>query len=316
MAIRTVAVLGCGIIGTSWAIVYARAGLAVRVYDADEAVRTSAPGRIAAALAASAALVGDAAAQEAAVARVEVCATLADAVAGAEFVHECVAERREVKEAIFTELDRVAAPDAILATTTSSFPVSTFASGLPGRARCIVVHPATPPHLLPVTEIVPAPFTDQDVTDRCFRLMEAVGQVPVLVRKEVPSFVLNKMQGALLVEMFRTVREGIMSPTDMDKIISQGFGLRWAFLGPFEGVDLNAPGGIADYLGRFGFMFDQLAAEYGLPSPIVTEEMVGTLDSAIRSETPLSDLARKTAWRDEAITALRVLKADKEAAKP
>jgi 3-hydroxyacyl-CoA dehydrogenase len=313
---KRIAVVGAGIIGASWTIVYARAGLDVAVYDRNEHARNSALDRIEAAMRRSSKLMsGDSAAKDA-VARIQIHSELEPAVTDADFVHECVAENREIKSEVFRALEGAARSNAILATTSSSFGVSTFAADLPGRARCIVVHPATPPHLLPVTEIVPAPFTAQDVTDRTIRFMNAVGQVPVLVRKEVPSFVLNKLQGALLVEIFRTIREGIMSPGDIDKIISQGFGLRWAFLGPLEGIDLNAPGGIADYLGRYGFMFDQLAAEYGLPSPIVTPEFVQELNEDIRSSTALSDLERKIEWRDEAITELRALKQIKEVNKP
>ena len=206
MPIERTAIVGGGIIGRSWAIVYARAGLPVAVYDRLPETRARMRGMLAEALAQSTALVGDAAAR------------------GADFVHECIDEKLDSKVAIFAELDRLTKPSAILATTTSSFPVSSFATDLPSRQRCIVVHPATPPHLLPVTEVCPAPFTEQVVTDATFAFMEQCGQVPVLIRFEQSSFVLNRLQAALVVEMLRCLNSGIISPGDIDKIISQGFG--------------------------------------------------------------------------------------------
>lgn len=310
MPIERTAIVGGGIIGRSWAIVFARAGLPVAVYDQLPETRARMRESLADALAQSAVLVGDAAAQSAVLDRIDVVDDLAAAVADADFVHECIDERRDSKAAIFRDLDRLAKPTAILATTTSSFPVSSFATDLPSRHRCIVVHPATPPHLLPVTEICPAPFTDQAVTDATFAFMERCGQVPVLIRFEQSSFVLNRLQAALVVEMLRCLNSGIISPGDIDKIISQGFGLRWAFLGPFEGVDLNAAGGIGDYLGRFGFIFDDMARQNGHEGAIVTPEAVALLESYARAKLPLEAIGERTAWRDRAIASLRRLKAD------
>jgi L-gulonate 3-dehydrogenase len=113
---------------------------------------------------------------------------------------------------------------------------------LPGRSRCIVVHPATPPHLLPVTEICPALSTDQAVTHACFAFMERCREVPVLIRFEQSNFVLNRLQAALMVEMLRCLNSGIISAGD---------------------VDLNAAEGIRDYLTRYGFIFDAMAKQNG-----------------------------------------------------
>lgn len=308
MPIERTAIVGAGIIGRSWAIVFARAGLPVVLYDHLPETRARARDRLAEAIAHSAALVGDAAAQAAVLDRISVADDLARAVADADFVHECIDENRDSKAAIFRELDRLAKPSAILATTTSSFPVSTFAADLPSRGRCIVVHPATPPHLLPVTEICPAPFTEQAVTDGVFAFMERCGQVPVLIRFEQSSFVLNRLQAALVVEMLRCLNSGIISPADVDKIISQGFGLRWAFLGPFEGVDLNAAGGIREYLERFGFIFDDMARRNGHDGAVVTPDAIAVLEAYARDLLPLASIGERTAWRDRAITSLRALK--------
>ncbi len=226
MAASKAAIIGGGIMGGSWAIVYARAGLPVAVYEADQNRRAAIAGRIGTALARSAALLAPGDDVATVMRRITLAATPGEALAGAGFVHECIEERLEAKRALFARLDTDAEPDAILATTTSSFPVSAIADDLACRDRCIVVHPAAPPHLMPVTEICPAPFTRQEVTDETFRLMERCGQVPVLIRKEVPGFVMNRLQAALIVAMLRCVGEGSISPGDADRIISAGFGLR------------------------------------------------------------------------------------------
>ncbi len=308
MLIERAAIVGSGLIGRSWAIVYARAGIPVRLYDHLPDNRAKALERIGEALAQSAVLVGDEAARDAVLGRINVADRLADAVADADFIHECIDETLDSKRTMFVDLERCAKPSAILATTTSSFPVSTFASDLPGRGRCIVVHPATPPHLLPVTEICPAPFTEQAVTDATFAFMEQCGQVPVLIRFEQSSFVLNRLQAALVVEMLRCLNSGIISPGDIDKIISQGFGLRWAFLGPFEGVDLNAAGGIREYLERFGFIFDDMAGRNGHAGAVVTPDAIATLEKYARDQLPLEAIGKRTAWRDRSIASLRELK--------
>ena len=308
MPIERTAVVGGGIIGRSWAIVYARAGLPVAIYEQVAENRARVVEQIAEAIGQSAGLVGDAAAQKAALDRITVPERLEDAVLDADYVHECIDEKLDSKRAMFAALESCAKPSAILATTTSSFPVSTFASDLPRRDHCIVVHPATPPHLLPVTEICPAPFTTRAVTDATFAFMERCGQVPVLIRFEQSSFVLNRLQAALVVEMLRCLNSGIISAGDIDKIISQGFGLRWAFLGPFEGIDLNAAGGIREYLEKFGFIFDAVAKLNGDPDKVVTPEAITMLEAYAREQLPLESIGERTGWRDRAITSLRDLK--------
>lgn len=304
---RRAAVIGAGIIGASWAIVFARAGFEVALYERDAARRAALPGRILAAATAARAMTPNMAPEQIA-ARVTPCASLTDAVDDACYVQECVSETLEAKAAVFDELDRHAAPGVLLGSSTSSFGISRFADGLARRDRCIVAHPATPPHLLPVVEVVGAPWTPQATIDATFALMRQVGQVPVLVRRETPGFVMNRLQGALLIEMFRVIAEGTMTPDDVDKLIGEGFGLRWAFMGPLAGIDLNAPGGIADYLGRYGFIFDGMKREAGSAEPAVTPELVATLHEARRAALPLEELQNRISWRDSRIAALRALR--------
>lgn len=306
---KRVAIVGAGIIGSSWALVFARAGWEVRVFARHQAVRDTLHDRVARSAAAAQAVAPEVTVNDV-LSRIWIVPSLDVALAGAEWVQESVEEDVTVKGALFAELDRLAGADTVLASSTSSIGVSRFTATLPGRGRTLVAHPATPPHLIPVVEMVPAPFTDDAVMRRAFGTMRAVGQVPVLVTREQPGFVMNRLQGALLTEMFAVVRDGLMTPEDVDALIRDGFGLRWAFLGPLEGVDLNAPGGIADYLARYGFMFDQMARERGATEPVVTEEIVATLQGAMRARLPLEALPARVAWRDARMAALRALRAD------
>ena len=124
-------------------------------------------------------------------------------------------------------------------------PVSDFAAELAGRDRCLVVHPGNPPYLLPIAEVVPAPFTRDDVVERASTLLEGAGMSVVHVRKEVTGFVFNRLQGAVLREAYCLVRDGVATVEDVDRTVRDGFGRRWALIGPFETSDLNTRGGLA-----------------------------------------------------------------------
>lgn len=300
-------IVGGGIIGSSWALVFARAGFEVRVFSRHDEVRETLILRVRASAERTTILAPSIPIDDI-ISRVKVVPTLGEAVRGAVWVQESLEENRDTKAAAFAEMDRQARPEAILASSTSSIGASHFTAPLRGRDRCLVAHPATPPHLIPVVEIVPTPWTPPDVVERAFRTMREVGQVPVLVKREQPGFVLNRLQGALLIEMFQVISEGVMTPGDVDKLIKDGFGLRWAFLGPLEGVDLNAPGGIADYLTRYGFMFDQFARERGATDDVVTAELTAALHEEMRGRLPIENLPERVAWRDRAMAALRRLR--------
>ena len=116
-------------------------------------------------------------------ARLSVADTLADALAGVDYVQENAPERLELKRELYAELDRLAPPSAILASSTSSIPASAFAGHVPGRGRCLVAHPVNPPYLVPVVELCGAPWTDAGIIARAAEILRAVGQKPAIVRK-------------------------------------------------------------------------------------------------------------------------------------
>ncbi|WP_298965588.1 3-hydroxyacyl-CoA dehydrogenase [uncultured Methylobacterium sp.] len=303
-----VAVVGAGLIGRSWAVVFARSGFTVRLTDIHAPTLEAAPGHIAAALdqLAGHGLVTDV---PAILARIGVAPGLADALDGVDLVQENGPEQVEAKRALFAELDRLAPPDAILASSTSAIVASRFTEDLPGRARCLVGHPVNPPHLVPVVELCGAPWTDPAVIARARDLYAAAGQAPVLVHREVEGFVLNRLQGALLSEALRLVGEGVVSPEDLDTTIAQGLGLRWSFLGPFATIDLNAPGGIGDYCARYGGFYRSLAADPAPPS-VWDADNTGRLVAAWGAGPDPAPAAERSRRRDARLAALMAHKRD------
>jgi L-gulonate 3-dehydrogenase len=302
----TVAIVGAGLIGRAWAVVFARCGWEVRLTDPHPETLADAPRMVRAGLDALAehGIVADPAT---AASRVTVAASLEEAVGGVDLVQENGPELVDEKRAIFAALDRFAPPDAILASSTSAIVASLFTEDLPGRARCLVAHPVNPPHLVPIVELCGAPWTSPATIARARQIYESVEQVPIVVLREVEGFVLNRLQGALLAEAFRLVGEGVVSPQDLDKTIADGLGLRWSFLGPFATIELNAPGGIADYCARYTGFYRRLSAEPPRPEVYGAENTARIL--AGWGETPSREaLTAKTAERDRRLAALKAHK--------
>jgi 3-hydroxyacyl-CoA dehydrogenase len=307
----TVAIIGAGLIGRAWANVFARANWRVRVWDPLESQRATAAEQIAQSLfdLNKRGLVEDPAA---AASNVREHTTLEDAVRDADFVQESGPQTLEAKRTTFARLDAAAKPDAVLASSTSAIVASQFTAELAGRARCIVAHPVNLPHLAPVVELCGAPWTSDETKRRALDVFRSVGQVPIVVAREIDGFILNRLQVALLTEAFRLVQDGYVTPRDLDHVIADGLGLRWAFMGPFETIELNAPGGIPDYCRRYVPWFRRYVAD--LPPPSVWEDAQWQKVAAAWGAAPSTDeIAKKSVWRNERLAALI---AHKRAQKP
>ncbi len=298
-----VAVIGAGSIGTAFAITFARAGHAVRLNDADPARLDPAARLILARLVDLAAFDLLDEPPAAIAARITGTADLATALADAAYAQECAPEEVGLKRRLFAELDRLAPPKAVLASASSAIPISAVADALPGRARCLVVHPGNPPYLLPVAELVPAPFTASATVEAAAALLEAAGMVPVRLLKEVEGFVFNRLQGAVLREAYCLVRDGVASVEAVDAVMRAGLGRRWAVIGPFETADLNIQGGIEAHSRRMGPAYARMGAERGQDDPW-TPELVARVAAERRAALPLDRWEARTAWRDRALMAL------------
>lgn len=300
MTLPRVAVVGVGLIGRAWAMVFARAGHEVAIYDTVPGASAQAMELIRAGLddLARHGLAHDPAA---AASRVRAAGSVAEALDGAGLVQENSPERLEVKQAVFAELDSLCAPDAIIASSTSTIVASRYTEKLQGRHRCLVAHPVNPPHLVPIVELVGSPWTSPQVIARAKTIYEQAGQVPIIVRKEVDGFILNRLQAVLLSEAFRLVEDGYVSPQDLDKTIKDGLGLRWAFMGPFETIELNAPGGIPDYCERYGPSLSRLSEAD--PAIYAGEKLKAVLDQWPNALSA-AQVASKMQWRDARLAAL------------
>ena len=222
---------------------------------------------------------------------------LADAVSEAYWIQECVFEELEVKRKLFSALDAKAPANATLASSTSTFPASAFTSELKGRQRCLVAHPINPPYLVPLVELVPAPWTAPETTALAREFMASVQQVPIVLRREVQGFIVNRLQVALLGEAFRLVEDDVIGAIDLDHAIADGLGLRWAFMGPFETIDLNAPGGIRDYVDRLGQPYYEIALEQS-PARKWDQSLVGKIEKERRTVLAADRLRERQRWRD------------------
>lgn len=302
-----IAVVGAGFIGRAWSIVFARAGFEVRIWDPFAEAVAGSRDFIAARLPELAAcgLLQDA--PETILDRLHPCATLEEALAGVVHVQENGPERVDAKRELFARMDAIAPKDVVLASSTSGIPASAFTEELRGRHRCLVAHPVNPPYLVPVVELCPAPWTAEAAVTGTRALMSRAGMVPATVKREVDGFVLNRLQVALVAEAFRLVADGVVSPEDLDATVKHGLGLRWSFMGPFETIDLNAPGGVADYCERYGGLYNDVQREM---TPVdLTPELVADVTQARRAALPMADHAARLAWRDQRLMALIAHKA-------
>jgi L-gulonate 3-dehydrogenase len=301
-AMTKVAVIGAGLIGRAWSIVFARAGFEVALWDQFPLQMEAAVDFIADRLPElhSAGLLDDA--PNVVLTRIRPMKSLWDSVHDADHVQENGPEKLDIKIPLFAELDRAAGAATVIASSTSGIPASAFTKELRGRSRCLVAHPVNPPYLVPLVELCPAPWTDPDVVTRTRDLMTRAGQVPATVKKEMDGFALNRLQGALLAEAFRLLADDVISPADLDALVKDGLGLRWSFMGPLETIDLNAPGGLEDYCQRYGPLY---AAMQKQMTPLDWDAaLVGRLQSWRRAELPTSMQPVRQEWRDRRLMAL------------
>ena len=192
--------------------------------------------------------------------------------------------------------------------STSAITASRFTEDLPGRGRCLIGHPVNPPHLIPLVELCGAPWTSPDAIERARNIYREIGQVPVTINREINGFVLNRLQGALLAEAFRLVGEGYISAEDLDHTVKDGLGLRWSFLGPFETIELNAPGGIPDYCARYTGFYKELAASAAGPEIYQSPNVDRVIAAWPHQPTP-ERIAELTQQRNERLAALAAHKA-------
>jgi carnitine 3-dehydrogenase len=278
-ALQTVAVVGTGSIGTSWASLALRHGLDVRASDP----APDAEDRLRAGVAALLQGVEEAS-DVPALERLHFSHDLATAVSAADLVLESGPERIETKRELFAALDAETEPDVLLASSSSGFGPSAFQDACVHPERVVVTHPFNPPHLVPLVEVVGGRRTSEEAVRAAMDAMSSLGRQPIRVRAELPGHVVNRLQAALWREAYDLVGRGAISVADLDTAVASGPGLRWALLGPIATQHLSGgPGGLAHVLDHLGPPMVDWWEDLGSPSltPDLVEAVVGGVEEEL-----------------------------------
>ncbi|MBT0959119.1 NAD(P)-binding domain-containing protein [Alphaproteobacteria bacterium KMM 3653] len=230
-----IAVIGAGLMGHGIALTFARAGQYVTLSDPHEETLKSAPARISASLKGLGAKEVEIAK---ALKKIELCNSVASAVSKADFVFEAAPEKLDLKKAIFADIEAHAPEGAILASNTSVIQITKIMDDLKLRKRAVGTHWWNPPHMIPLVEVIKTEWTDGSVAQRMSDLLADAGKTPVMVEKDVPGFIGNRLQHALWREAVSLVENGICDAEAVDTVIKASFGRRLAVLGPLENADL------------------------------------------------------------------------------
>ncbi len=302
--IRRVACVGSGLVGQGWAALFVLNGYSVVLHDLKEEVLREAVSRVEnhVRFLVESGLDGDA---DSALELIETVTTLTKAVGSADFVIESVYESYEVKKSVFSEMDRVAPEDTILASSTSGLLMTEIQRAVELHPeRCIVAHPWNPVHLIPLVELSPGELTSRRTVERTCAVMEDIGKVPVVLRKEVPGFIANRLSAALWREALDLVDSGVASVEDVDKAVRAGPGIRWAIMGPYLTYHLGGGAGGIEYLMRHigvkkAAWLETMAKWTVTPESAVEKAIKGVEDMV--GGKPLEELE---AWRDKRLAKL------------
>ena len=221
--------------GHGIALPFARAGHDVTVTDPKADMLRSVPARVSESMA----LLGaDEAEIASAVSRIELAETIKDAVQNSDHVFEAAPEKLDLKQSIFAEIETLAPECAVLASNTSVIQITKIMEGLKGRHRAMGTHWWNPPHMIPLVEVVKTEWTDAALADAMVNLLGDAGKTPVMVEKDVPGYIGNRLQHALWREAISLVENGICTAEAVDDVVKASFGRRLAVLGPLENADL------------------------------------------------------------------------------
>jgi carnitine 3-dehydrogenase len=303
-----VAVIGAGVIGSSWAALFLSRGQAVRVHDPvpgaqvqlEDGIRDVWPSL--AALGASA---------KPPLKQLSWCDRLADAVDGVDFVQENGPENAELKQALVAAIDAAAAPDAVIASSSSGITPSQLQATCAHPDRVLVGHPFNPAALVPLVEVVPGQLTSQRTVDAAMSFYESVGKRPIHVRQELPGHVVNRLQAALWREAYSLVEREVVTVAEIDAAIVNGPGLRWSVVGPFAGQHLSGgAGGISRTLEHLGP--PMVSWWHDLGNPTWTSELIGKVVAQTELEFGGESIADVAEARDRLLVkALAARRAEK-----
>ncbi|MEM2169752.1 MAG: 3-hydroxyacyl-CoA dehydrogenase NAD-binding domain-containing protein [Candidatus Bathyarchaeia archaeon] len=304
-----VACIGAGTIGRSWALLFALRGYEVTLHDISDDILNDAVGMIRTYLSmlCEEEVIGRESANKV-MERIKTSTSIRRAVTGAGYVQESVFEDLNLKKGVFKEVDEYVAPDAILASSTSGLPMSKIQSELKHPDRCIIVHPINPPHLIPLVEIVPGWKTSVETINRTVELMFKLGKVPVVIKKEIPGFIFNRLAAALWREALNILNNDVATVEDVDKVVTAGLGLRWAIMGPFLTYHIGGgKGGLKYFIDHLGKAFSEwwktMEAWTVIPDSAVKKAIAETGELSIIKDKTIDEVLE---WRDRRL--VKILK--------
>ena len=307
---KNIGIIGGGLIGSSWAAIFSKSGFNVFVYDPYPEVFNGYEERVTLFLEELKAI-DDTVDINRCLNNISQNVKLEELCSKVEYIQESAPEILSVKQELFAKLDSLSPQNVVIGSSSSAIPISKITQNLRGQHRCLIAHPANPPHLIPCVEICPGENTSTKAIEKAKEVFKLSGSSIVTVNKEIDGFILNRLQGALLNEAMRLYSEGYASSEDIDATIKDGLGLRWAFMGPFETIDLNAPGGIKDYMARYGSIFIEMAKSQ-TKIPDWSENAGKKLELERRKVLSEDDLEKRAKKRNFLLKQLRKLKIDND----
>jgi 3-hydroxyacyl-CoA dehydrogenase len=305
LEIHNVSVVGVGLIGSAWAAFFASRGFPVAMFDSRFEGLLDGYRRAAAQLE-SLRRLGCVTADSATPAEplLRMADSLEDAVADAELVIEAAPERYEVKVPLFAALDRSTHPECVLASSSSGLLMTRIQQQLRHPQRTLISHPFNPVHLVPLVELVGGERTDPALLEQMREFFERLGKVAIIVRKEVPGFIGNRLQAAVWREAIQLVLDGVGTVEDVDRALCAGPGLRWALMGQHLIFHLGGGcGGIEYFLQHIGDKWQELWADMANWTAIPPDANAA-LTQGVRDEMGSRSREDVEAWRDEKLASL------------
>ncbi|MEM3044575.1 MAG: 3-hydroxyacyl-CoA dehydrogenase NAD-binding domain-containing protein [Candidatus Bathyarchaeia archaeon] len=307
MEIKRVACIGVGIIGHSWATLFAMKGLEVNLYDAQPLKAEEALQKIKANLdfLASKGYISRETALKAPE-NLKIFKSLEGAVQDADYIQESAYESYPVKKELFRKIGGAAPERSIIASSSSGLLMSAIQEAAKNPGRCITAHPWNPPHLIPLVELVPGNMTFEETIRETYSFMEKLGKIPVVLKKEVPGYIANRLQVAVWREALDLVDRGVASLEDVEKALYAGPGIRWAFMGP--SLTLHLGGGekgleyLIEHLGeKYSEYWKDMARWVSIPDSTAEKAVKGIREIEPVKSKNFQELIR---WRDEKLIAL------------
>jgi carnitine 3-dehydrogenase len=304
--IRRIAIVGTGVIGASWAAQYLARGFDVIATDPAPTAEANLRKYVDEAWAVLTSIgLSPGASRD----RLEFTTDMKKALAKADFVQENGPERVDFKIKLYADMDAVTPPDSLIASSSSSLTMSVVQSKCQHPERCVIGHPFNPPHVIPLVEVVGGAKTSPEAIDKAMAFYKSIGKRAILLRKEVPGHVANRLQSALYREVLYLIEQGVLSVADADDAVSWGPGLRWGVMGPSLQFHLGGgAGGIQHFIDHLLPAMEPLWKVLGTPG--LTPEFKQRLADGVREEAAGRSVAQLAEAENEVIVGLLRLRAE------